>query len=86
MLKSLNRAVVPGPFSMSCFQVSDQIKEYLVKANRPVIISHHQLKKRPEIKDRVWITYQNGKVKYHGQCSMLLEPQCHGLTDNFWNF
>ena len=86
MLKSLKMVVVPGPFSRSCFKVSDQTKEYLIKRNRPVIFSHHQLKKRSEIKDRVWITYQNGKVAYYRQCSMLLEPQCQGLTDNFWNF
>ena len=65
MLKSLERAVVPGPFSRSRFKVSDQTKEYLIKRNRPVVFSHHQLKRGSGIRDLVWITYQNGKVAYH---------------------
>ena len=66
MLKSLKRAVVPGPFSRSWFKVSDQTKEYLIKRNRPVIFFNHQLEKGSGIRDRVWTTYQNGKVAYHG--------------------
>ena len=52
MLKSLERAVVPGPFSRSRFKVSDQTKEYLIKRNRSVIFSHHILKESG-IRDRV---------------------------------
>ena len=66
MLKSLERAVVPGPFSRSRFKVSDQTKEYLIKWKSPVIFSRHQLKKGSEIRDCVWTTYQNGKAAYHG--------------------
>ena len=64
MLKSIKRAVVPGPVSRSRFKVSDQTKEYLIKRNRPVSFSHHQLTKGSGI--RVWTTYQNNKVAYHG--------------------
>ena len=53
MLKSLERAVVPGPFSRSRFKVSDQTKEYLIKRNRPVIFCNHQLEKGSGIRDRV---------------------------------
>ena len=53
MLKSLERAVVPGPFSRSRFKVSDQTKKCLVKRNIPVIFSHHQLKMGSGIRDRV---------------------------------
>ena len=67
MLKSLKRAVVPGPFSRSRFKVSDQTKEYLIKRNKPVIFSHHELKKGSGIRDRVRTNYQNGKVAYHGR-------------------
>ena len=67
MLKNLKRAVVPGPFSESQFKVSDQTKEYLIKRNRTVIFSHHQLRKKSGIRDRVWTTYQSGKVVYHGR-------------------
>ena len=49
MLKSLKRAVIPGPFSRSRLRVSDQTKEYLIKRNRPVIFSHHQLKRGLEL-------------------------------------
>ena len=65
MLTSLKKAVVPGPFSRSRFKAPDQTKEYLIKRNRPVIFSHHQLKNGSGIKDRVWTTYENGKVAYH---------------------
>ena len=65
MLKRLKRAVVPGSFPRSCFKVSDQIKEYLIKRNRPVIFSHHKLKEGSGIRDCAWTTYQNGKVAYH---------------------
>ena len=53
MLKSLKSAVFPGPFSRSRFRVSDQTKESLIKQNRTVIFSHHQLKKGSGIRDRV---------------------------------
>ena len=53
MLKNLKRAVVPGPFFESQFKVSDQTKEYLIKRNRTVIFSHHQLRKKSGIRDRV---------------------------------
>ena len=66
MLKSLNRAVVPGPFSRSRFKILFQTKEYLIKWNRPVIFSHHKLKEGSGIRDRLWTTYQNDKVAYHG--------------------
>ena len=55
-LKSPKRAVVPGPFSRSCFKVSDQTKEYLINRNRPGIFSHHQLKEGFGIRDLVWTT------------------------------
>ena len=67
MLKNLKRAVVPGPFSRSCFKVSDKTKEYLIKQNRPAIFSNHQLKKGSGITDHDWTTYQNGKVAYHSR-------------------
>ena len=53
MLKSIKRAVVPGPVSRPRFKVSDQTKEYLIKRNRPVSFSHHQLTKGSGIRDRV---------------------------------
>ena len=53
MLKSLKKAVVPGPFSRSRFKAPDQTKEYLIKRNRPVIFSHHYLKKGSRIRRRV---------------------------------
>ena len=67
MLKSIKRAVVPGPVSRPRFKVSDQTKEYLIKRNRPVSFSHHQLTKGSGIRDRVWTTYQNDKDAYHGR-------------------
>ena len=67
MLNRLKRAVVPGPFSRSRFKVSGQIKEHLVIRNRPVVLSQHQLKKGSGFRDRVWTTYQNDKVAYHGR-------------------
>ena len=67
MLKSLKTVSVKGPFSRSRFKVSDQTKEYLIKRSRPVIFSHHKLKKGSGIRDRVGTTYQNGKVTYHGR-------------------
>ena len=75
MLKSLKKAVVPGPFSRSRFKAPDQTKEYLIKRNRPVIFSHHYLKKGSRIRRRVWTTYQNGVINL----SMLLSPQWRGL-------
>ena len=66
MLKILKRALVPGRFSRSRFQISfPDLDLDLIKRNRPVIFSHHQLKKGSAIRDRVWTTYQNGKVAYH---------------------
>ena len=53
MSKNLKRAVVPGFFSTSHFEVSDQIKEYLIKRNRLVIFSHCQFKEGSGIRDRV---------------------------------
>ena len=62
MLNIPKRAVAPGPFSRSRFKVSDQTVEYIIKRNKPVIFSHHQLKKESGIMDRVWTTYQNEKL------------------------
>ena len=53
MLNSLIRGVVPVPISRFHFKVSDQTKEYLIKGNRSVIFSHHQVEKGPGIWDRV---------------------------------
>ena len=66
MLKSLKRAVVLGLFFRSHFKLLDQIKEYLIKRNRPVMFSYYQFKTGSGIRDRVWTTYENDKVAYHG--------------------
>ena len=79
MLKGLKRTVVPGPFSRSCFKVLDQTKEYLIKQNRTVIFSHHQLKRGLEL----GIVFEQliKMVKLHIMVgnSMLLAPKWHGL-------
>ena len=75
MLKSLKRTVDPGPFSRSLFKVSDQIKEYLIKQNGPVIFSHHQLKK--VLKLGIVFEQHIKMAKLHIMVvnSMLLPPQ-----------
>ena len=85
MLKSLKRAVIPGPFSRSCFKVSDQTKN-LIKRNRPVIFSHQQLKNGFGIRDRVWTTYQMANLHIMVANSMLLAPQWYGFDSRNWQF
>ena len=84
MLKILKRAVVPGPFSRSRFKVSDQTKEYLIKQSRPVIFSHHQLKKGSGIRGLglgIVLEQLIKMAKCHIMVvnSMLLAPQWYGL-------
>ena len=79
MLKSLKRAVVPGPFSSSRFKVSDQTKEYPIKRNRPVIFSHHQLKRGLETGIVFEQLIKMEKLHIMVVTLMLLPLQWHGL-------
>ena len=79
MLKSLKRAVVPGLFSRSRFKVSDETKEYLIKRHRPVIFSHHQLKRGLELGIVFKQLIKMAKLHIMVVNSMLLEPQWHRL-------
>ena len=84
MLKSLKRAVVPSLFSRSRFEVSDQTKEYLIKQNRPVIFSHHQLKNGPGLVIMFEQLIKMAKLHIMFVNSMLLAPQWHGLASDNW--
>ena len=85
MLNSLKWAVVPGLFSRSRFKVSDQTIKYLrLEYTSDFLSSPVQI--GAGIRDRVWATYQNGKVAYMVVNSMLLALQWYRLDSCNWQF
>ena len=86
MLNSLKRAVVPSPFSISHFKVSDQTKEYLIKRNRPMIFSHDQLKRGLELGIVFEQLIKMTNLHIMVVNSMLLAPQWHWLDSRNWEF